>query len=174
MVRLRSCCISLCLHRYNMIWFCKKNLWFGFNKLRHQILCQELQSVLDIYRALDKREYLMILFLISHRNDMSWPLIWNVSSRRFRWGVGGHNIWFYAELTKIIPNTPSYSQLWCTYEQRKGRLVCIHMKFSQSFFSLCMLQNLKRVCLNSSLWIDCRLIFLHAVPRSILVQCANP
>ena len=42
-------------------------------------------------RALDKREYLMIIrdnfFLISHRNHMLWPLIWTVSSRRFRWGV---------------------------------------------------------------------------------------
>ena len=38
-------------------------------------------------RALDEKEYLMIIFLISHPNHMLWPLIWTVSLRRFRWGV---------------------------------------------------------------------------------------
>ena len=38
-------------------------------------------------RALGKREYLMIVFLISHRKHMLWPLIWTVSSGQFRWGL---------------------------------------------------------------------------------------
>ena len=37
-------------------------------------------------RAVGKRAHLMIIFLISHWNHMLWPLIWTVSSRRFRWG----------------------------------------------------------------------------------------
>ena len=44
----------------------------------------------------------MIIFLISHRNHMLWPIIWTVSSRRFRWGVTTYV--FIAELMKIIPN----------------------------------------------------------------------
>ena len=68
------------------------------------IIQQKLLSSLDFVlarfndsRALDKREYLMINFLISHRNHMLWSLIWTVLLR-------GHNIHFYAELTKIILN----------------------------------------------------------------------
>ena len=53
-------------------------------------------------RALDKREYLMIIFLIFHPNHMLSPLICTVSLRWRRWG--GCNICLYAELTKIIPN----------------------------------------------------------------------
>ena len=52
-------------------------------------------------RALDKREYLMIFFLISHQNYVVTPhlnrLIETVQMR-------GHKIYFYAELIKIIPN----------------------------------------------------------------------
>ena len=78
-------------------------------------------------RALDKRAYLMIIFLISHRHYMLWPLIWTVRMR-------GHNIWFHAEFTKIIPN---YHLELCFYHiiLRRGNLVAL------SLVSLCYQEN---------------------------------
>ena len=71
------------------------------------IICSEIQIVLNtIYsRALDKKEYLMIIFLflietynvIAHLNRLDESHHEMVQRR-------GHNIRFYAELTKIIPN----------------------------------------------------------------------
>ena len=60
-------------------------------------------------RAVGKREYLIIIFLISHWNHMLWPLIWTILTRRFWWG--GHNICFYAELTKLSLIITKYSLL---------------------------------------------------------------
>ena len=58
-------------------------------------------------RALVKREYLMIFFLISHWNHMLWPLIWAVSLRRFRWRV--RTLCFYAELPKLPLSITKFS-----------------------------------------------------------------
>ena len=56
---------------------------------------------MTVYRASDKREYLMIIFLVSSKPYVVTPhlncLIKTVQMR-------DHNICFYAELIKIIPN----------------------------------------------------------------------
>ena len=49
-----------------------------------KLLCYLDHIVSHWSRALDKREYLIMIFLISHQNRMLWPLIWTVS---LRWGV---------------------------------------------------------------------------------------
>ena len=76
----------------------KKNNFYH----RLQIIYLKFAHIAYVYRALDKREYLMIIFLISHRNH---NVVMMVQMR-------GHNIGFYAELTKIIHNyhkkTPFY------------------------------------------------------------------
>ena len=74
-------------------------IWI-YNRPGKVILQTSKLNTLD--RARDTRKYLMIIFLISHRKHMLWPLIWTVPSRRFRWGVTIY--FFYAELTKIILN----------------------------------------------------------------------
>ena len=53
-------------------------------------------------RALDKREYLMIIFLISHQNHILWPLIWTISLRRFRWGVTTYGFMPNKQKTMLI------------------------------------------------------------------------
>ena len=63
-----------------------QNFWSWTIYLLWKIDWSLVTDILTI-RALDKREYLMINFLISHQNYMMWPLIWTVSTRRFRWGV---------------------------------------------------------------------------------------
>ena len=64
--------------------------------------CMPFQFLQNSFRALNKREYLKIIFLISHRNH-------NVVTPHLKLliemvQVKGHNICFYEELTKIIPN----------------------------------------------------------------------
>ena len=88
-------------------------------------------------RALNKREYLVIIFLISHWNHMLWPLIWTISSKLFRWGItiyeticcdpscepshwdgsdDGSQLMFFCRINKkyplLSPNTPSYLEFW--------------------------------------------------------------
>ena len=53
-------------------------------------------------RALGKRDFLMIIFLISHRNHIMWSPHLNHLDETVQ--MRGHNVCFYAELTKIIPN----------------------------------------------------------------------
>ena len=53
-------------------------------------------------RALDKRRYLMIIFFISHRNHNVVTPHLNRLVKTVQ--ISDHNICFYAELTKIIPN----------------------------------------------------------------------
>ena len=54
-------------------------------------------------RALDKKEYLMLIFFISHRSHMLWPFIWTVSLRWFRWGVTTYvSVQNYQKLSLII------------------------------------------------------------------------
>ena len=79
---------------------------------------------LSFLRAVDKREYLVIImdtFVNSAQNHMMRPLIWTVSSRRFRWGVTtygfdemvqmkGHNIWFRWEIKINIIKCPLLSR----------------------------------------------------------------
>ena len=54
---------------------------------------------LNKHIALDKREYLMIMFLISQRNNVVVPHL-NCLVEAVQ--MMGHSICFYAELTKII------------------------------------------------------------------------
>ena len=56
-------------------------------------------------RALDKREYLVILrdnFCLFYKKHRLWPLIWTVSMRRFRWGVTTYGL--NEKKEKNIPN----------------------------------------------------------------------
>ena len=65
------------------------------------LVCCKITYFYWTLRALDKREYLMMNFLISSQSYVVTPhlnhLVKMVQMR-------GHNICFYAELTKIIPN----------------------------------------------------------------------
>ena len=67
-------------------------------------------------RPLDKREYLMMIFVISHRNQNVVNPHLNRLGKTVQ--MRGHNICFYAELAKkfpeLSPNTPSYIELWKT------------------------------------------------------------
>ena len=74
---------------------------------------------------LHEREYLMIIFLISHRNHMLCPLIGTVSSRRFRWGVTTYV--FMHTLQKLSLLITKYSLL-------SRALKCVLFSFSIKFF----------------------------------------
>ena len=85
--------------------------------------CTVSLAILWTNRAVDKRKYLMIIFLISLKPYVVTPhlnrLIETVQMR-------GHNIRFYAKLTKNFSYyhqnfTPSYLELWTKY----GRTVII-------------------------------------------------
>ena len=87
--------VRLQLVNLKIIWLIADAGWQVYNQLLQQILSIQFENCIkycrhieDMHiRALDNREYLMIIFLISHWNHMLLPLVWAVSSRQFRWGV---------------------------------------------------------------------------------------
>ena len=75
----------------------------------------------------------MIIFPISHPNYMLLPLIKTVSLSLIETvQMRGHNIWFYAELTKKFPNHHqilSYLELCCVVENQRANVLRIKKMF---------------------------------------------
>ena len=63
----------------------------------------------SVYRALDKREYLMIIF--SYFSSKPYVVIPHLNRLVEMVHMRGHNICFYVELTNNIPNYYQYSLL---------------------------------------------------------------
>ena len=101
---------------------------YGGALMRKNLIIIKIPPFLELCWALDKREYLVIHLLISHRNrHMLWPLIWTVLRRRFRWGVTTYG--FMEILQKIIPNyhqipplTSSSGSVWGTVTRWKDHI----------------------------------------------------
>ena len=86
---------QLCHFKYNL-----------YDKCQAKVCVILFIPLFSVPRALDKREYLMIIFLISHRNHMLWPS----SEPSHQDGSDEfHNIRFYAEFTKLILIITIYS-----------------------------------------------------------------
>ena len=77
----------------------------------------------DLYRALDNRDYLMII-----RDIFCWFCIKYVVTFHLTVQRRGHNIWFQWEIRKIIPqllsDTPSYLEL-CSFSYGQNTLAPI-------------------------------------------------